>query len=364
MRRNDNRKSAIAEEFLRTRFWVLLAASLFFLFLSTTWETYEVQFAEEQAQHSGTDKDRVLPIFTSKPYIELFRELGFGCLIALVLIVFVEKSAREEQAFSVEKQRAAISENVFKGVFSLRTPSEIVEAVSNQVFKAKVIREHHKNDYHFTEIPTDGQADADFLKRFLKVDITADYMLRNISDEEISIPIRLGFPVPPLPRFSSFVKVHKISIGGQELTAVQIAEGDRSAEDPPARIRYAWCRKAAANATIHVVANYTLIKERSDNEVWQTLYPGRGMELTANINVQGLEFGVHPLHEKNLIKLSGVGDTGTHRWVLDGPVLPHQGMIIWWRPKENPNGAVTQNGSMSQSKAAGGCILHPLDPYS
>lgn len=339
--RNEH-KTAIAQEFSRLRFWVLLSASLLFLFVSIVWEAHEIQFTHGIGSESQQANQGTLTIFTPKPYIELFRELGFGCLIALVLIVFVERSAREEQAHSVEKQRAAISENVFKGVFSLHTPLPIVEAVSSQIFKAKVIREHHKNDYHFTEIANPSN------QRFLQVDVTADYRLRNIADEEIRVPIRLGFPVPPLELFADRVKVHKISIDGRELTAEEIEAGDKSAEDPPNRIRYAWYHPVAGRAAIHVVANYTLIKERSDNEVWQTLYPGLGMELTANINVQGLEFGVHALHEKKVSKLSGVGNTGTHRWVLNEAVLPHQGMILWWRP-ENFSDNAPQPGKISQS---------------
>ncbi|MGR9105482.1 MAG: hypothetical protein ACU843_00985 [Gammaproteobacteria bacterium] len=342
----NGHKTAIAEEFSRLRFWVLLSASLLFLFVSIVWEAHEIQFTHGTGAEFQAANQRALIIFTPKPYIELFRELGFGCLIALVLIVFVERSSREEQAHSVEKQRAAISENVFKGVFSLHTPASIIESVSNQIFKAKVIREHHKNDYHFTEIANAGS------QRFLQVNVTADYLLRNIADEEIRVPIRLGFPVPPVATFLDRVKVQKISIDGRELTAEEIQEGDQSAEDPPNRIRYAWYRQVPRGGSIHVIANYTLIKERSDNEVWQTLYPGLGMELTANINVQGLEFGVHPLHEREVTKLSGVGNTGTHRWALNEAVLPHQGMILWWRP-QNYADEPPQPGKILRSNDSG-----------
>lgn len=247
----------------------------------------------------------------------------------------MERSAREEQARSADKQRVEISKNVFQGVFSLHTPAAIVEAACGQVFKAKVIREHHKNDYHLKDLEdTDPDFDPAIMERFVQLDVTSDYILRNVSDGEIEIPIRLGFPVPPVSRFLTRVKVHSISIGGQALTEGEIAEGDTALDDAPDRIRYLWKKKAPPNGTIHVVVSYTLIKERSDNEVWQTLYAGLGMELTLSVNVKGLEFGVHPLHDKSPRKLSGTGETGMHRWLLDTPVLPHQGMVLWWRPKE------------------------------
>lgn len=368
----SNSKTAIGQELGRLRFWMLLAASLLFLFISTVWDAYEIQcgtvnkHATAQAvEGSGSSsngqhaEETVLPLFTPRPYIEFLRELGFGCFIALVLIVFVERSAREEQAHSAEEQRATISENVFKAVFALHTPAPIVNAACDQIFKARVVRVHHKNDYHLRELEHESiGGDRDILQRFLKVDITTDYMLRNVSDQEIEIPIRLGFPVPPLPNFSNLVKVRAISIGGQQLTPEQITEGDRAADEPPERIRYLWRRKVGPADIIHVVANYTLIKERSDNEVWQTLYPGLGMELTVNIDVEGLEFGVHPLHEKTPRKLSGVGgETGIHRWLLDVPVLPHQGMVLWWRPTEKSDGVNTQKGIISQSAVGGSSTM-------
>lgn len=42
-------------------------------------------------------------------------------------------------------------------------------------------------------------------------------------------------------------------------------------------------------------------------------------------------FDVHSLHRMSVKQTEAVEDAGLYTWKIDRPVLPHQGIVFWWR---------------------------------
>lgn len=303
--------NAIIEELLSVRNWVLLVLSLGLVFL---------------AQVVNKD-DPASPLLS-----HFLRDFGFACFIALLISIFVERASRRKQEDAAAKMQARIAEDVFSGVFVREVPAPLINAVVNQVFKAKVIRTKHTATYVLREPRSRIVGN----RKFLELEITSDYTLTNVSDVPVEVPIRLGFPIPSVENAAAPLKA--IRIGGVQLRAEEIVNGDKGATDTLGQIRYLWERTIAAQGTLEVVATYTLVKELSDNEIWRSLYPSLGMELNVNVMVEGLECGAHALSEVQVSRLTAEDSQCTHKWALNSPLLPHQAIVFWWRPKENiPN---------------------------
>jgi len=304
------------EEMHYWRFWVVLSAAIIFILISNLWES---------AHHfEKADGAFIHAILSESTWINFNRELGFACFIALVLSVFVENEARKRQLTATSKQQSEISDNVFRGVYARDLPAVIVDGVVNQVLKAKIIRTDHTNNYTLDNIEGDPN--------HILMKVTSDYTLKNVCEFDVPVPIRLGFPLSGSGISTPNASLISVKIGAKVLDSAEISKGDMEGENPPDMIRYCWNRNVKSGELLQVVVEYELGKKRSDNEVWRSLYPGVKMELNVNVNVSGLEFDAHALSDNAANKISGRGDIGLHRWVLDGAILPHQAIGFGWRP--------------------------------
>ena len=323
--------SSLLTELGRFRNILLALVAIVLLFAAGIWEAQLVDSTDD--------------LYWKSPHVwnGVVREIGFACLIALLIIIFVEASSRQRQENAAlsflerERQRASelreeLGRDVFRAVYCRETPASLVDGVIDQVLSCNVVRTYHRSDYKLLEL--DVAADENKDKRYVCLQIHGEYVVKNISRDTITVPIGIGFPTPGPMNLKKYAKITSVKIGGIELNEHEIREGDFAAEDDSDKIRFMWKRKLAAGNQLEVMYTAQLVKERSDNEVWTSLFPSTGMELSLTVEVDDLEFDARSLSSKDVERLIGTrASNEMNKWRLNGPILPHQSIIVWWRPK-------------------------------
>lgn len=316
------------DEISNARFWVLLCIGLVCFLAATVWDS---SFFSDPGWVERESK--LLWFQQSKNWIGVLKELGYASLIALLISVVVEQSSRARQEETTARRQQEIAESVFRGVFESDLPRELVDEVVDGVLRSKFVRTEHICTYSLTDgsETIDGQT-----FEFVKLEFTSAYSLQNVSREEIEVPIRLNFPLPGNRRLRDLAKLTSFVIDDRDLSPEEMQQGDDEVPNTDFLQCYQWNRTLSPGETIRVRANAILIKERSDNEIFTTLYPSISMRLNVNMHCQNMEFGAESHHRAGIKKVSGRGTDGHHEWELDRPLLPNQGIVFWWRP-ESPD---------------------------
>ena len=224
-----------------------------------------------------------------------------------------------------------IAKEVFAAVFSTRVPRQLVDAVVDQVLGTEIVRLNHRADYVIEELPAGAE---EIGEGYVLLAVKTEYVISNVSNKSVKVPIRVGYPTPGPKAAKDYSRLRSISIGDRQLSDEEIAEGDTAAEDDVDKIRFVWWRDLDPGARLGVETVCELVKERSDNELWVSLFPSMGMELSLLVKVEGVQFGVRSCSRSELEQQMGSMKADEHnRFKLDGPVLPHQSIVIWWRPE-------------------------------
>ena len=230
-----------------------------------------------------------------------------------------------------ERQRE-IAESVFRGVFETDIPKTIVDEVVEGILKSKIVRLDHTSTYVLNDRTKEVEGKS---YKYIELTATSSYTLQNVSREYVVVPIRLMFPVPGNPYLRDMAKLMNFAINDRSLSSQEIEAGNEAAGNTEYLQGYLWEQELAPGATVRVRGTSTLIKDRSDNEIWTSLYPSKSMRLYVTMNCRDMEFGADALHRAPIKKVAGEdGDMGHHEWELTRPVLPYQSIVFWWRPKE------------------------------
>jgi hypothetical protein len=56
-------------------------------------------------------------------------------------------------------------------------------------------------------------------------------------------------------------------------------------------------------------------------------------ELRFDMGVNGLQWGIDPLHNGELRSIEARRALGVNQFVATRPLLPYQGVQVWWRPE-------------------------------
>ena len=259
----------------------------------------------------------------------VMRDAGFAFLIAFILGMLVERVARQEQAALVKNAIHQIQENVLESTYSVRTPNSIVKLILQDILSAQIVRDSYSVNYVLS--PLDGQ------KEFVVLKVEIDSVIRNVGTEPKLHKIRLNLPLRVDEEFRNISKLLGGTIGTESLDDKLIKDGDAKVEDSDYEHNYLWERMIDPDKTLRVMFSFNLVKEKSSNEVWTSLLPCERLEISVKSECPDIEWNVDPLFSGELNPLDG-DRKGPHksrpvpiRYSATTPLLPHQGIVLWWR---------------------------------
>lgn len=275
---------------------------------------------------------------------DLLRNAGVAVILSIIISITLERHSRAHFTSALATKTKELSLSVFTGMFNRRHPPALLAAVKSQILERDLIRESLSVTYTLSlwEPPQEHARLKD--QCFIRVDVLLSSTVRNVSTVTsgsagiATVPIGLALPNPMLDELKPFVRINEVVINGQPLEATIIEEQNAAMQadlsrDAEEDVSVSFGeRTVSPDETLSVSANYSMMKEYEDTEVFRTLQITQGLTLTVHDNTgRGLVVRAKAIHSRGLEKMAS--STATTQWRLPDIILPQQGLIIWWKKR-------------------------------
>jgi hypothetical protein len=137
---------------------------------------------------------------------------------------------------------------------------------------------------------------------------------------------------PPFHTLVRFVRLREMMIDETRIDGDDV----ESSETDDFRSFVRTIRDIPPGGRVRVSASWTYIKSVDDSEVWRSRWPSDGMTLCVQFPPEAKVTGAHALHRQELTK-RGPGAGHYYEWTITDAVLPHQGMVFYWRCSDPPS---------------------------
>jgi len=277
--------------------------------------------------------------------LELGIALITSCIIAGTVELFMRKG--EERAHA--KHRQEIAQNVFRALFGTAISDKLVNEMYAALFVPKFVREEIEIRYKFERLGDEPALPQDARK--LRIHQVITYLARNVVDKPVSHPsspredILVYDAENEDTPFKDFL-MEIVGRGGSKNTA------DTICLDTPAKLlaattrqgmRYTLKRQTLEDIrpgeAVRAVLAIDKICRFADTDTWVTSTPAEGLTIKVEVAkdlAPVLEFCVDQAHRQKMIQIpeSERTNQSTYEWRLDSPILPYQGVMLRWRPKQ------------------------------
>lgn len=272
-----------------------------------------------------------------------FHEIGFALLVSFIVWAMFEVHMSQEADTEWSRRIDRISRNVFFAVLRKDLPKQLIDEARAIALDTNVLRTNFNVTYTLRdetfEVVEGQRADC-----VLMVAVMACEM-RNVSGDTIFVPMAVGLPNPVHPGLKALTRVNTFAVtraGGPIELDLQRAETAfrESLATQEQTVKYdAGGITLAPDETVSVRADYVMAKESEDTELLQSLYPCDG--LTVTVMDSGGDHArvlfAKAIHRRPIENQSSPASPGTKVFRIAGYLLPHQGVLIWW--KRAPVGA-------------------------
>lgn len=283
------------------------------------------------------------------------KEVGFAMMISFIIWGLFEAQISSETEEAWSKRIEKVSESVFQAVLRKNLPKELLDEVNNLILDISLIRRDMQVTYTISDLKI-GNEDPCF--EAVSVKSTMDFCMQNISSDVVEWPVKVLLPNPVDPRLKAHVKVLEVSVrkGGESIKIDFAAAQEKfraaldEADSRPHIPFDAGDVSLNAGEECEFSATYIMVKECEDSELLQTLYPTKSLRVTVfdsdpdgrrtlfAESVHRTELEPFASHEET--RDDGAKDAPetvsfpTARiFKIPGYVLPHQGVLIWWKRK-------------------------------
>lgn len=282
----------------------------------------------------------------SIPFIagDLLRSMGAAVVVSIVITATVESRGRREFDELTTRKAREIGESVFAGMFNRRHPESLLNAVKEQILERDLVRDHLDVTYTLSEIAGPSRDGAP--ETLVLVDVILSTTTRNVSTlrgeaGRAKVPLALVLPNPQIGEMKRHVAVSgfvvdKIPKSKDEVEKVNAALQSSLCDDEENEAFADFGHEIIeAGQKLSLSANYTMIKELEDTEVFRSLQICRSLSLTV-VDKTGLDFHVQAksMHPGRLEMIGSAGST--MRWQLADIILPQQGIMVFWKRRRAP----------------------------
>ena len=298
-----------------------------------------------------------------KTYAEFFKDIGFAAVIAFMVSFAVERAARREFAdlirlrieeftdlvhrhrgdftANVHEQINSIKTEMFRATFGRSFTREYISEIERVIFGANFLRHRHRQIYTLKFLRT---ADLDPDPRdaalpdiaLMRCEVSMSYEVENIANTPQDFSVRLELEKPTFKPLIQFVRIRRVAINDKDMLPDQLQCADRDCPDTEDfRCFEHVVKDVPPGGQVRVQANWEFLKDANDVELWRSIYPSDGMTLGVNFPNEVKAKGAHAAH-RVILTTKEVEGMNYYEWSIDKPVLPHQGIVFWWRTSDPP----------------------------
>lgn len=283
-------------------------------------------------------------IYTKKTVILLVAEIGYAFIIAWIVSASIEAAATAEHHKDVKAARELIANDVTHAIFGIRHEKNYVRAVIETCFEQPHFREDYDLAYRIESFPEKERYELNLESgRFVIMKTRMRYRVRNMSSGDEKFRIGYGLPTRS-NTLAELCRVTAVTVSGKSYTKAEIeaTEVTHNGENVSANDRaYEFFVDVAGAGSVDVLIESQTVKEMSDNDTFGFRFPTTNARLRMDVNVDGLIFGVTPRVAARLVEvISPANQSG--EWKIDGPILPYNSVVFWWRTPKDDGQIVTE----------------------
>lgn len=273
---------------------------------------------------------------------DLLRAIGSALILSIIISVTLERQNRSQFMDALANKTRELTLSVFAGMFNRNHPDALLTAVKSQILERDLIRDSISVAYTLSIWRPKGGGEVPKGRTFIRVDVILSSTITNVSTLKgvdagvASVPLGLALPNPMIDALKDDVTVAQFLVGGAPLDAEtlrtankKLREDLRDDEREDVQVDFG-SREIQPGESLSISANYTMLKEAEDTEVFRTLQIARSLSLTVNDNTGGrLKVRARSIHPSSLEKMAS--GSATTQWRLSDIILPQQGIMVWWK---------------------------------
>lgn len=270
----------------------------------------------------------------------LLKEVGIAILIAVVLIMTIEKFSHKKKEIDLEeeteKNRLELIEkenqnkiflencttNVLQSVYKRYIPESTFVEVERCLLRGHCSRTDYLIDYtirDFNQEDVDKYNNNGSGEHFI-VDVYSSYTLINMLDEEVKTDVFFGLEVPNEKEYSEITEITSFKVRKAE----EITEAVKVSSHGECHFKSNVTLSPLEQVTIEMRG--TTIKRKIDSEVWASRLPSDGIRVIVRAP-ENLEIHCKANNSHMMKKVS------TNFWELNHGIFPHQSIVLWWNGK-------------------------------
>ncbi|SCY30997.1 hypothetical protein [Nitrosospira sp. Nsp13] len=326
---NDNK----VESYLYVIIGLISAGCIFLsVYLHTVWE-------------GKTDDDS----FFRHLFLLFIAELGVAGVVALVIIVTIEKFTRAKHQRAAKHQIDLIKTDLFHAIYGRHIPPTVFHEVERCLLSKNIFRKGYEIDYHLNILSPSVRAFKENeyeekRSKYFSCAITARYDLQNISDNPAQAMIEMFLEKPVDKSMHECVIIHSVKLGEKFLTPDEL---DEIRIDDATHVGITTSIPIKPLESVHCVIQASSVKLQTDMEVWASRIPSDGIIFRVSAP-ESLEIDAKANHSC-VISHEPYPNGTFHVWELKHGIFPHQSIVFWWSPKVQKIPQVTTEDSVNPS---------------
>ena len=269
----------------------------------------------------------------------LVLEIGIAFVVGGLVAISIERYMEERKNAEELARERRIEKNIFQYLFQTALSPDLVNEMYQMLFTRKFIRQNLTIAFKLRHLNEEEQKDCKELG-LLVLTQKVTYDAKNVTDQAAMHHVSpQEYTLVPHPMYLQPFKTFSVTCCNvkQELVAKQDFAG--RVRNPDGGI---WHYLDAPSAdvpkdqVVTVVSEVEMVCRETDSKTWLTYYPAEHLTLSVEVGPDlqdKLEFAVDQSHRLRLTPHDSLTADGRKRfgWVLGKPILPHQGIVLYWR---------------------------------
>lgn len=238
-------------------------------------------------------------------------------IISIIVIFLVEKRAKKHLFEEITKATDELKVDAFVGGFGHGLPNEYITALKNLIIDAKITRENFILKFKLTDSLLENDT-------VIILEGSVSYTLVNHSDNFITHNIRSKIENSIIPGYKKFQRFKSMSIDGIPTDTSELVIDESESHQK------IYCKtiEIPKKGKRNVEWQYALRKLTAGNEPFMTSLPAKNLTIIFE-HPANYEVGISAFHLIQPIKIESTNSEQSV-WKLNSPILPHQGVCIFW----------------------------------
>jgi hypothetical protein len=269
----------------------------------------------------------------------LVLEIGIAFVVGGVVAFTIERYMRRRKEVEDFVREQKIEKNIFLYLFRTALTSELVDEMYQMLFTRKFIRQNLEISIKLRRLNGEELKDCND-PSLLVLTQTVTYNAKNMTDQVAKHHVSpQEYTLVPHTKFLQPFTRFSVTCGNDKQELVTKEDFKGRVTNPKGGIWHyldAPSVDVPEEQVVKVISEVQMVCRETDTKTWLTYYPAERLTLSVEVEPDlqdTLEFAVDQSHRLSLKPHDSLTTDGRKRygWELGRPILPHQGIIIYWR---------------------------------